>query len=139
MVYTTIQRSIIGQVQFSWLRATGSTRSAWFEKPLKIEAIVSSQKPHLIVHTSTHGFVIPQVSHTKYLGIVIDENLKWTQHVNMISAKANSVQNLLQRNLVKCPPIIKSHCYNTFVRPILEYVYMLVLSGLHIMNKTFTN
>jgi len=23
--------------------------------------------------------LIPQVSHTKYLGIVIDENLKWTQ------------------------------------------------------------
>ena len=39
----------------------------------------------------------------------------------MISAKANSVRSLLQRNLVKCPPTIKSHCYNTFVRPILEY------------------
>ena len=39
----------------------------------------------------------------------------------MITAKANSVRGLLQRNLTKCPPIVKSHCYNTFVRPILEY------------------
>jgi len=39
----------------------------------------------------------------------------------MITAKENSVQSLLQHNLVKCPPTIKSHCYNTFFRPILEY------------------
>jgi len=33
--------------------------------------------------TENHLFYIPQVSHTKYLGIVINENLKWAQHVNM--------------------------------------------------------
>ena len=27
----------------------------------------------------------------------------------------------LRRNLGSCPPIIKERCYNTFVRPILEY------------------
>ena len=65
--------------------------------------------------------LIPSVSHVKYLGVVIDKNLKWTQHVNMITAKANSIQDLLQRNLVKCSPSVKCSCYTTLVRPILDY------------------
>ena len=52
---------------------------------------------------------------------MFDKNLKWTQHVNMITAKANSVRSLLQRNLAKCPATVKCYCYNIFVRPILEY------------------
>ena len=60
-------------------------------------------------------------NHAKCLGIVIDKNLKWTQHVKTITAKANSVRGLLQRNLAKCPVTVKCHCYNTFVHPILEY------------------
>ena len=39
----------------------------------------------------------------------------------MITAKANSVRSLLQRNLAKCPATVKCYCYNTFVHPILEY------------------
>ena len=65
--------------------------------------------------------LIPSVRHTRYLGVIIDKNLKWTQHVNMITAKANSVRSLLLQNLAKCPATVKCYCYNTFVRPILEY------------------
>ena len=47
------------------------------------------------VHSSYYlsNSLIPSVSHAKYLGGVIDKNLKWTQHVNMITAKANSFHN----------------------------------------------
>ena len=46
---------------------------------------------------------IPTVSHAKYLGVIIDKNLNWKQHVNMVTSKANSTRGFLQRNLAKCP------------------------------------
>jgi len=64
---------------------------------------------------------IPLVSHVKYLGIIIDKHLIWTDHVNMITAKANSVRGFLQRNLCKCPSHVKSSSYISYVRPILDY------------------
>ena len=42
---------------------------------------------------------IPFVNHAKYLGVIIDKHLNWTEHINMITAKANSVRGFLQRNL----------------------------------------
>ena len=33
---------------------------------------------------------IPLVNHVKYLGVIIDKHLNWSDHVNMITAKANS-------------------------------------------------
>ena len=62
--------------------------------------------------------LIPTVSHVKYLGVIIDKNLNWKQHVNMVTCKANSI---LQRNLAKCPTHVKRLNYITFVRPILDY------------------
>ena len=38
-----------------------------------------------------------------------------------ITSKALSVKAFLQRNLKSCPTLIKLKCYNTMIRPILEY------------------
>ena len=51
---------------------------------------------------------IPLVSHAKYLGVIIDKHLNWTEHVNMITAKANSVRGFLICNLCKCPSHVKA-------------------------------
>ena len=63
---------------------------------------------------------IPLVGRVKYLGVIIDKNLNWSEHVNMISAKANSARGFLQRNLTKFPLPVKISCYTTIVHPILE-------------------
>ena len=64
---------------------------------------------------------IPTVSHAKYLGVIIDKNLNWKQHVNMVTSKANSTRGFLQRNLAKCPTHVKRLSNTTFVHPILDY------------------
>ena len=38
---------------------------------------------------------IPLVNHVKYLGVIIEKHLNWSDHVNMITAKANSVRGFL--------------------------------------------
>ena len=64
---------------------------------------------------------IQQVEHAKYLGVIIDKNLNWSEHVKKTVNKANSVRGFLQRNLTKCLLPIKSSCYLSLARPILEY------------------
>lgn len=64
---------------------------------------------------------IQQVTSAKYLGITITNSLSWSEHITNITNKANSTRAFLQRNLNHCQIAVKSACYNTYVRPILEY------------------
>ena len=57
----------------------------------------------------------------KYLGVHIDNKLTWKSHVDSIVSKANSVKGFLLRNFKHCSPSIKSKCYQTLIRPVLEY------------------
>ena len=52
---------------------------------------------------------------------MIDQHLTWKEHVNNICSKAIQAKAFLQRNLPKCPASVKSNCYTSLVRPILEY------------------
>ena len=52
---------------------------------------------------------------------MIDEHLTWKEHVNDICSKAIKAKAFLQRNLFWCPTTVKSNCYTSLVRPILEY------------------
>jgi len=65
--------------------------------------------------------IIQQVNSTKYLGVTITSNLSWSEHIINITNKANSTRAFLQRNLNRCQQSVKSACYITYVRPILEY------------------
>ena len=57
----------------------------------------------------------------KYLGVVIDKKLKWTDHINYSKSKATKLLNLLRRNLSNCSYAVKQRCYTALVRPHLEY------------------
>ena len=67
------------------------------------------------------GKVLRQVDKTKYLGVIITEDLNWTPHVEYITGKANKVLGLLRRNLIDCPQELKEIAYISMVRSILEY------------------
>lgn len=75
------------------------------------------------IHTQyfLHNQAIREVTHTKYLGVIIDSKLSWSQHIKEISNKANRVKGFLQRNLQNCPPSVKANCYKSLIKPILEY------------------
>ena len=51
----------------------------------------------------------------------LDKHLTWKEHVNDICSKAIKAKAFLQHNLFRCPAIVKSNCYTSLVRPILEY------------------
>ena len=68
-----------------------------------------------------HGYVLESVPSVKYLGVTISEDLKWTDHINDISKKANKTLGFLKRNIGIHNKDLKSTSYKTLVRPQLEY------------------
>ena len=58
---------------------------------------------------------------SKYLGVTISDDLKWTKHVDLTAAKANRSVGFLRRNFSACSAKAKATTYTTMVRPVLEY------------------
>ena len=68
-----------------------------------------------------HGCVLKSVPSAKYLGVTISEDLKWTDHINDISKKANQTQGFLKRNIRGHNRDLKSTAFKALVPPQLEY------------------
>ena len=68
-----------------------------------------------------HNQELEQVDEAKYLGILLHKKLSWKPHVNYITKKANQIRALLQRNIRTCHRDVKAQCYQTYVRPVVEY------------------
>ena len=54
--------------------------------------------------------VIKQVDSIKYLGVIIDKKITWSQQVDKIALKANRVRGFLYRNIKHCSLDIKNRC-----------------------------
>ena len=65
--------------------------------------------------------ILKQVESHPYLGVEIDNKLRWDKHISNITTKANRVLGLIKRNLSRCPKEVKVTAYKTLVRPILDY------------------
>ena len=77
---------------------------------------------HKLVHLYTlHSQNLSATDSAKYLGLTITSDLQWNQHINNITNKANSIIGLLCRNLRIPSQTIKTHAYQSLVRPHLEY------------------
>jgi len=57
----------------------------------------------------------------KYPGVKISHHLRWNDHIDYVTAKANSTQGFVRRNININNPEVEERAYKTLVRPILEY------------------
>ena len=77
---------------------------------------------HKISHTyHIHYTQLPAVNECKYLGVVIQLDLRWNLQINQITAKANQTLTMLKRNIKLVPKNIKDKAYKSLVRPQLEF------------------
>ena len=75
----------------------------------------------LITDYSLKGAVLENTENSTYLGVTIRKDLKWGDHVNRISSKANKTFGLLRRNIKTDNREVKTKAFNTLVRPVLDY------------------
>ena len=68
--------------------------------PSKCQVIhVTRRKAPFQTKYNLHGCVLESVPSAKYIGVTISEDLKWTDHINDISKKANQTLGFLKRNI----------------------------------------
>ena len=68
-----------------------------------------------------HGHTLETAKSVKYLGVTLQDNLKWDLHINNTCNKANKSLGFLRRNVKINSIQLKQTAYKTYVRPILEY------------------
>ena len=95
----------------------------WLYKPAvqSYQKITRATKYKIDFNYQLHGTPLHTVNHCKYLGITIQSDLKWSNHIHNITAKANRTLSLLRRNLKSVSQSLKETAYFTLVRPQLEY------------------
>ena len=82
---------------------------------------VTRKRKPLIHHYHMMGHQLETVHHYPYLGVEISDKLRWDQHIDKVTSKANRTLGFVRRNLSKCPQDIKDQAYKSLVRPHLEY------------------
>ena len=68
-----------------------------------------------------NNYILKSVENNPYLGILFDNKLNWSTHIDNISKKASSYLGFVMRNLKTCPSECKKTAYIALVRSTLEY------------------
>ena len=74
-------------------------------------------KCHSMRVTQHHNQILENVLATKYLGIIISDNMNWGQHISEDPSKATETLGYLRRNLVFAHRSTQEVAYKTLVRP----------------------
>ena len=67
-------------------------------------------------------YVLTQVHHHSYLGVILSKDLKWSEYiVKIITSSAKQTLGIIRRNFRNVSVDCKSKIYNGLVRPKIEY------------------
>jgi len=90
--------------------------------PDKCEILSITRKKHPVTYPyQLHGQHLKHCDYAKYLGINISKDMRWTRHIDTITAKANSKLGFVKRNININNRAVKAQAYKSLVRPVLEY------------------
>jgi hypothetical protein len=103
--------------------------NAWANKwhvdfsPPKTEEVIISRKRSSPVHTVAYlnGAPIKRAPHHKHLGLILSQDLSWTEHINELVDKANRRLGIMRTLKFKIDRLSLEKIYMSFIRPLLEY------------------
>ena len=64
---------------------------------------------------------VQQVYSTKFLGVIINQSLTWTNHISLINQKVAKNIGIIKRIRSKLPDTVLTNLYFTLVHPYLDY------------------
>lgn len=89
---------------------------------MRISRRLGGRRPLVAVpHYTLCGENLPRSESEKYLGVTIQSNLKFDQHIQTVISRSNSLLGLLKRNLAQCSVPAKLIAYSSLIRSRLEY------------------
>ena len=82
---------------------------------------VTNKRNTIPCHYQIDAAVIEEVDSYKYLGVTVDNKLKWNHHVKATVARANGTLSLLRRTMYGCTKESKIRAYKAIVKPVLMH------------------
>ena len=73
------------------------------------------------IHFTLEGAILPYKSVVRDLGVLVDSQLNFNNHIANITSKAHQRASLIFRCFVSQDPKLLIKAYKTYVRPLLEY------------------
>ena len=70
------------------------------------------------------GSTLEQVQSVSYLGITINDKVKWSEHISNVTSKASKTLGMAKRNFWNCPKNVKETVHSTIIQPRLEYAHI---------------
>ena len=102
-----------------------STNNASFNATKSAELFITSvrRRAEPVSHLTLDNVIIPRVASHKHLGVVIEGNLTWSSHVNMVISKVQPKIHLLMALAFRTPlsAFALTRFYLMLIRPHLEY------------------
>jgi hypothetical protein len=73
------------------------------------------------VSITVNDSILDRINSFKYLGVTIQQNLTWSEHIGNISKKLNQRLGLIRRIKFLLPIQARLALYNSLVLPLLDY------------------
>ena len=78
-------------------------------------------QPRKISNYTLHQHALQKETSTKYLGVTIQNDIKWNKHIDDITSAASKQLNFIKCNLKVNSHAVKEKAYTSIVQPKLEY------------------
>ena len=111
---------------------TSKTKVIAFSASPKINRVNIKVHAHICNTSNCSCKEIEQVDTIKYLGIIIDANLKWSSHIDYTKNKISRLQYGFRVTSKVCNTILLKRLYSSLVLPILTY-------GIVVWGGTYTS
>ena len=92
-----------------------------FKKYIPISSRVDSLSNEMTYSIHINQSELKKVTHTKFLGVIIDKNLTWEQHIKALSKKLASCTGSLNRIIQLIPKNLHKELYYTLFESNLAY------------------
>ena len=89
--------------------------------PDKCALLPVTRKERTVTSYQLHGHTLMTVKSAKYLGLTIQANMEWNEHIDNITRRAGQALGFLRRNLKIASTKLREKAYMVYVRPLLEY------------------
>ena len=103
------------------------TLNEWFQANLlslnvkKTSCIIFSNRENLKINIMLASTVIDVIQDTKFLGIIISQNLKWNKHIDIVLNKSSKNIGIIAKVRHLLPIALTRALYSTLVEPYITY------------------
>ena len=108
------QINVISEWFQTWLLSVNIGKSA-------VMVFRSHRMTPVQAQVAIDSVAIPQVTAHRHLGLVFNETLTWSDHVDFVISKASSRIGFLRRLSKRCPQLVMRDLYQCCIRPVIEY------------------